>query len=173
MKPGRNQFSCILTMLFAILSLGTIVAAANRYFQERVSCESNDNRRNFCRVDTRGGVRLYKQKSGSPCVQGRTWGYNRDGIWVDRGCRAEFDIARGGYGSEGRYGSGGGYNYGRTITCESNDNRRNYCRVDTRGGVRLYKQKSGSPCVQGRSWGYNRDGIWVDRGCRAEFQIGR
>ncbi|MCI0661554.1 MAG: DUF3011 domain-containing protein [Acidobacteria bacterium] len=136
--------------------------------QQRVSCNSNDMRRNYCNVDTRGGVRLYKQKSDSPCIQGRTWGYNRTGIWVDRGCRAEFEVG-GGYGG-GYY--GGGYG-GRTITCNSNDMRRNWCNVDTRGGVRLYKQKSDSPCIQGRTWGYNRDGIWVDRGCRAEFQIGR
>jgi Protein of unknown function (DUF3011) len=167
----------IITILFASLSLVTF---ANHYFQERVTCESNDNRRNTCRIDTRGGVRMARQKSDSPCVQGRTWGYNRDSIWVDRGCRAEFDVGRYGgdrygagdrRGERGRYGSGGFG--GRTILCESNDNRRNLCNVDTRGGVRLYRKKSDAPCVQGKSWGYNRNAIWVDRGCRAEFQIGR
>jgi Protein of unknown function (DUF3011) len=173
MKPGRNRFSAcnrsewiIISTLFVLLSGGYLVAYSNNYIQDRVSCNSNDNRRNWCNVDTRGGVRLYKQKSDSPCIQGRTWGYNRNGIWVDRGCRAEFEVGR--YGG----GSGGGYG-GRTISCNSNDNRRNWCNVDTRGGVRLYKQKSDSPCIQGRTWGYNRNGIWVDRGCRGEFQIGR
>jgi Protein of unknown function (DUF3011) len=173
MRPGRNRSSAfnrqrwlIVTTLFAALSGGYLAASANYCFQDRVSCNSNDNRRNWCNVDTRGGVRLYKQKSDSPCIQGRTWGYNRNGIWVDRGCRAEFEVGR--YGG----GSGGGYG-GRTISCESNDMRRNWCNVDTRGGVRLSRQKSDSPCVQGRTWGYNRNGIWVDRGCRGEFQIGR
>src|SRR5262245_49219281 len=141
--------------------------------QQRISCNSNDMRRNWCSVDTRGGVRLYKQKSDSPCIQGRTWGYNRNGIWVDRGCRAEFEVG-GGYGG-GNYGGGyygGGYG-GRTVSCNSDNMKRNWCSVDTRGGVRLYKQKSDSPCIQRRTWGYNRNGIWVDRGCRAEFQIGR
>jgi Protein of unknown function (DUF3011) len=164
-SPFNRQSWLIITTLFGVLSGGYLVASANYYFQDRVSCSSNDNRRNWCNVDTRGGVRLYKQKSDSPCIQGRTWGYNRNGIWVDRGCRAEFEV--------GRYGGGGGGYGGRTISCESNDMRRNWCNVDTRGGVRLYRQKSDSPCVQGRTWGYNRNGIWVDRGCRGEFQIGR
>ncbi len=137
----------------------------NYLFRQRVTCESNDMRRNWCRVDTRGGVRLYKQKSDSPCIQGRTWNVTRDGIWVDRGCRAEFEV--------GGYGGGGGDYGGRTISCDSDDMRRHWCRVDTRGGVRLSRQKSDSPCIRGRTWGYNRDGIWVDRGCRAEFQVGR
>ncbi len=177
MKSGKNRDSAcnrstwiIIATLFASLSGGYLVAYANNYIQDRVSCSSNDNRRNWCRVDTRGGVRLYKQKSDSPCIQGRTWGYNRDGIWVDRGCRAEFELGRSGWNTGG--GSGGGYG-GRTINCESNDMRRHWCNVNTQGGVRLYKQKSDSPCVLGRTWGFNRNGIWVDRGCRGEFQIGR
>jgi hypothetical protein len=48
--------------------------------------------RNFCRVDTRGGVRLVRQRSESPCYQGSTWGWDRRGIWVDRGCRADFAL---------------------------------------------------------------------------------
>jgi Protein of unknown function (DUF3011) len=140
------------------------ITNVNYFFQERVSCDSDDMRRHWCRVDTRGGVRLYKQKSDSPCIQGRSWGYNRDGIWVDRGCRAEFEVGREG---------GGGGSGGQTVSCDSDDMRRHWCRVDTRGGVRLLRQKSDSPCVRGSTWGYNRDGIWVDRGCRAEFQVGR
>jgi hypothetical protein len=73
------------------VTLNTVVNPAP---QQRVTCNSNDMRRNWCNVDTRGGVRLYKQRSDSPCIQGRTWGFNRDGIWVDRGCRAEFQIGR-------------------------------------------------------------------------------
>jgi len=57
-----------------------------------VRCESNDGRRHYCELDTRNGVRLVKQNSGSPCDQDRTWGYDRRGIWVDRGCRADFEV---------------------------------------------------------------------------------
>jgi hypothetical protein len=57
------------------------------------------------------------------------------------------------------------------IRCESNNNARNYCPVNTRGGVRLTRQISGSACTQGSSWGYDNNRIWVDNGCRAEFQV--
>ena len=39
--------------------------------------------------------------------------------------------------------------------------------------VQLLKQRSDSACRQGYSWGYDRRGIWVDHGCRADFQIVR
>lgn len=60
----------------------------------------------------------------------------------------------------------------RTITCESEHGRREVCRVDTRGGVRLVDRLSDARCVEGRTWGYWRDGIWVSGGCRARFQVG-
>jgi hypothetical protein len=50
---------------------------------------------------------------------------------------------------------------------------RHYCSADTRGGVTLVKQRSDSACRQGYSWGYDRRGIWVDHGCRADFQLNR
>lgn len=60
-----------------------------------------------------------------------------------------------------------------TITCSSNSGGRVYCDADTRDGVMLVRQISGSPCRQGETWGFERRGIWVDRGCRAEFAIGK
>jgi hypothetical protein len=62
---------------------------------------------------------------------------------------------------------------GRTVSCASNKGERVYCDADTRNGVTLVRQISGSPCRQGETWGFDRRGIWVDRGCRAEFAIGR
>ena len=59
------------------------------------------------------------------------------------------------------------------ITCSSNHGERVYCEADTRGDVRLTRQISGTPCVEGSTWGADRRGIWVDHGCRAEFSITR
>ena len=56
------------------------------------------------------------------------------------------------------------------ISCNSNDGRRNYCPADTRGGVQLVNQRSNSACVFNRTWGFDARRIWVDRGCRADFQ---
>jgi hypothetical protein len=35
-------------------------------------------------------VQIQRKLSDSPCIQGSTWGWDRQGIWVDRGCRADF-----------------------------------------------------------------------------------
>src|ERR1700745_922697 len=58
----------------------------------RMSCSSDDMRRHVCTVDTTGGVVLVHQKSDAKCVQGRSWGFDNHGIWVDHGCRAEFEV---------------------------------------------------------------------------------
>jgi len=60
-----------------------------------VRCESINSRRNFCRVDTRGGVQVYRQLSSKDCVRGRTWRATADGIAVTGGCRAEFVVNTG------------------------------------------------------------------------------
>jgi hypothetical protein len=39
-----------------------------------------------------------------------------------------------------------------TITCNSDDERRHSCSVDTRGGVHLIRQHSDSACTEGYSW---------------------
>jgi Protein of unknown function (DUF3011) len=59
-----------------------------------------------------------------------------------------------------------------TVKVESQNMQRVYKRTSTRGGVRLVKQLSREACVEGVSWGFDRDGIWVDKGCRAEFAVG-
>lgn len=59
--------------------------------------------------------------------------------------------------------------YYQVVRCDSRDGRTNYCRMDTRGGVRLIQQYSDSACIRGRSWGIDRDAVWVSRGCRGRF----
>ena len=145
----------------------------------QVSCSSNDGRNRYCNVDTRGGVRLVRQESRSPCIQGRSWGYDRRGIWVSNGCRARFELGGAGYGparGNSGYGygyAGGGYGAGaQLVRCESQDERQRFCRVP--GGVReaqIVRRLSDSRCQFNYNWGYQRDGIWVDRGCRAEFSV--
>jgi hypothetical protein len=163
-----------------VLLLGLSVGSAKAWAQSgitaqngrNVTCASDDMKRHTCRVDTSRGVTLVNQRSGSPCVQGQTWGYSRSGIWVDRGCRADFYLASNYRPGGPGYNPGpGGPQYGRpvTITCSSNNGKRNYCPVDTSRGVRLTNQRSGSPCVQGQTWGWDNRGVWVDRGCRADF----
>jgi hypothetical protein len=67
----------------------------------RLVCSSANFDYSYCRVDTRAGVRFLQQLSRAPCVQGRTWGTDPHGIWVDRGCSAQFAVESGSGGSAG------------------------------------------------------------------------
>jgi hypothetical protein len=71
-----------------------------------------------------------------------------------------------------RYGSGNDpWSRDQIVRCESDGRKQRYCKVNTRRGVELYRQHSKARCRYGSSWGYDRKGIWVDEGCRAEFLI--
>jgi hypothetical protein len=132
---------------------------------QTINCSSNDGRRNWCAIGNNRDVRLVRQISGSPCVQGNTWGIDNRGLWVDKGCRADFAIGRGGYGPPP------GPPPPQIVTCSSNDGRRNWCDTGGRRNIQLNRQISGSPCVQGSTWGIDNRGLWVDKGCRAEFRV--
>jgi hypothetical protein len=168
------------------VQLGLIVAAllvfSPRSLGQTISCSSDDGRRHYCPADSQGRVRLVQQHSESRCEEGYSWGSDGRGVWVDHGCRADFALEGGrdsdrnrdrdrdhdGYQNENR-----SSDRGQVISCSSDDMHRHYCPADTRGGVSLIKQNSESSCRQGRSWGFDDRGIWVDRGCRADFQVGR
>jgi hypothetical protein len=169
-----------LLVAIASLGVGSMPFASSRALAQsgitaqngrNVTCASDDGRRHYCRVDTSRGVQMVNQRSGSPCIQNQTWGFDRRGLWVDRGCRADFRLGGGGGPGYGPgFGPGGRPpSAGISLTCSSNDGRRNYCAANTRGGVQLTRQRSGSPCIQGQTWGFDNRGVWVDRGCRADF----
>lgn len=136
-----------------------------------VRCESHDGRLRYCDADVRGGVRLSRRLSRTDCIRGHNWGYDDRGIWVTQGCRAEFVTGVG-------YGSGYGPGYGRPddgggriVRCESHDGRERYCDVPIRARAELVRQLSRTRCVQGRNWRWDRGGIRVTGGCRAEFRV--
>jgi hypothetical protein len=145
--------------------------------QSIVTCSSNDGGYHTCGIGPNHGVRMVRQRSGSPCVEGQTYGVRGNQVWVNRGCRADFEVraggGRGGYVGDhhdnGRYDNGGGG--GRVVTCSSDDGHRHACDVGQAEGIRMVRQRSGSPCIEGRTFGYSRGQIWVDRGCRADFEV--
>ena len=139
------------------------------YGNSAVRCESMDKRTRHCNIDTRRGVQLTRRLSDAPCVQGRTWGYDNLGVWVSNGCRAEFVSGGGGY--RPGHGNRPGGDYRQTVRCESDDRRQRRCNVSVRRGVDIVRQLSKTRCVQGQNWGWDRGGIWVQGGCRAEFRV--
>jgi hypothetical protein len=225
--------------LLATLALGgLLIFAADSAQASTVTCESKNNAYQSCPVDASSGVRLSRQLSSQGCWQNDTWGYDRNRIWVDRGCRAEFQVGTQNsvntanavaaaavvglaaaaiiasnknddhhnnkhknnysdnyddnynnrydtnyydryydsyddrYYSNTRYGYNGyGGDPRRIFSCESRNDRRNYCDIPKRGHVEVYKQRSASPCTYGRSWGVDGNSVWVKDGCRAEFAV--
>jgi Protein of unknown function (DUF3011) len=164
-------------------------------------CESNYQERRHCKVDTSPGVILSTQLSEAGCWRDDTWGYDSTGIWVSNGCRAEFIVGDiqssssdksgaliggliaagvgaalvGALGSRDNdpyyHGDGPGFGYGNVVRCDSNNMYRNYCDVGRVRRAEIRRQFSRAPCQYGRTWGYDRRGLWVDRGCRAEFWV--
>ncbi len=123
-------------------------------------CES---RRKFgyweCRTPFNGRAQLQRQTSRSACIEGRTWGSRHGMVWVNNGCAADFV----------QIGGGGGADY--SVTCSSRDFGFSACAWRPQYGYpQLIEQISRRPCVQGRTWGYDRTrGLWVDNGCEARF----
>lgn len=66
---------------------------------QTVNCSSGRYRYQRCQV--RGEIvsaHLLQQRSSASCIQGRTWGYDYDSIWVDQGCQGTFKVrVRSGY----------------------------------------------------------------------------
>lgn len=171
-------------LLGSILLMSTAQAQSSRGYDgqdnrqdNRVECTSQNYRFTRCGVNWRRAD-LVRQTSQSRCVRGRTYGTDRKGLWVDRGCGGIFvESGRGGYGGDNQ----GGWNPGPDwdteirLTCESDDYRYRMCQVDTgRGGdVRIVRQISNTACIEGRTWGWNRAGIWVSGGCAAVFRVDR
>ena len=143
------------------------------YGNQTVSCGSPQYRMIRCAVPGYWpGARIVQQTSKSSCVQGRTWGFDRGSIWVNNGCGGVF--APGNY-NGGGWQPGPGWNQDFVVSCGSPQYRRYFCQVEVgaRGQVRLQRQNSDSACIQGRTWGWNRAGIWVDKGCGAQFLVTR
>jgi hypothetical protein len=147
-----------------VIALGFVLfVAASVSAQTTVRCESTDGRYRECSLDGIGRISLTRQFSDTNCVLGKNWGFRDGVVWVDEGCRGEFALVERGF--HGRTG-------GKLVVCESQDGKRARCNTSTSDGVAVVRQFSRSSCIQGRSWGYDADGIWVDEGCRAEFVVG-
>jgi hypothetical protein len=150
-----------------------------------VRCESIGSQRNFCRIDTRGGVQIYRQLSRQPCVRSVNWRTSSNGIHVADGCRAEFVVntrndsryqTYDGYRTDrygrriydDRYTQTGYAGDGRTIHCQGSGHGRTYCGL--RGNH--YTMVDRSPaCIVDRTWGDDAYGTWVSGACNADFAL--
>lgn len=134
-----------------------------------VTCESRDDGRRHCSVPNIDTESVYMERklSHTNCQRGINWDADRDGVWVDGGCRAVFAFGyrQGGGSTSSRPGKGG------TVRCESHDDRRKHCEVANidPDSVTMDRKLSQANCYRGQNWDADSRGIWVDQGCRAEF----
>ena len=137
----------------------------------RVTLESKDGRRTTQWIGNIKNVKLERTLSDRPCRQGRNWGWDKNRLWVDNGCRGVFSVRR----DDDRRDPGRDRDRleRKYVTLESRDGRRNSRNVPHVGAVTLHKRLSDKPCLLGRTWGFTASTIWVDRGCRAEFEYYR
>ena len=122
------------------------------------NCASIDDRYRECQLPVDGRARLVKRISESRCVEGQSWGQRGDRVWVDRGCRAKFEVTR--------YAGGGG---GDTVECASTDGRYRECEIGRGYFGRLQREHSNNRCRTDVTWGTRNGVIWVTDGCRGRF----
>jgi hypothetical protein len=173
-------FALILVVTAGLLPVGTLQAQPYGGGGDAVDCVSRGYSYQRCDVPWRD-ARLVRQLSDTQCVRGRSWGVDPRGfIWVDRGCGARFVAA--GYGQgpgpgpgPGPWRPGPGWDNRFEITCGSPQYNYAFCQVDVGGGgrVSIRRQTSDARCAEGQSWGWNRAGVWVDKGCSAVFTVDR
>lgn len=59
------------------------------------------------------------------------------------------------------------------LICESPAAERQVCPGETSAGVALIRSTGSAPCLLGKTWGYDDEGVWVSDGCSGEFVVGR
>ena len=149
----------------------------------------------FTGIDGRGRMTLIRDpRNGGPAViriedpkggyegytfdlewRGGSDGYGRPGYGNGPGSGPGYQPGYGdrpGYNDRPGYGGRPGYGNGAPyiVTCSSDDGRRRYCQANTARGVRIVKQYNNA-CQRNGAWGFDSRGIWVDRGCRADFEV--
>ena len=83
----------VAVVVAGVVALLALPARAQEPQNRAFSCQSLDGQRTFCRADMSGGpVQFTRQLGDVRCVEGENWGRQDDGVWVDRGCRAEFAL---------------------------------------------------------------------------------
>jgi hypothetical protein len=143
--------------------------------EKRVRCESKGARRAECSADLRGyRFTDVRNLSRAECRIGRNFGYDDRGVWTSDGCRGEFVFMDNrsasrdddDFDDDRQVAASSGI-----VRCESRDGRTTVCPVDGAEDVQLVRTLSRAACDEGENWGVNRDGIWVDDGCRGEFEV--
>jgi len=159
-------------LMFVSLSpLVSTPATAQETVIESITCVSSNRQRTECPVDGRiQNVRQTQAFAGGFCIQGFSWGYDQEKIWVDIGCSGTFqvDTVRNVV-TERRPNL---ETFVQTVDCRAGGSKRVACRVEGKiQDVEPVGSFSSVPCRYGTSWGYEKRHVWVEKGCEARFNV--
>ena len=181
------RMTALAAALFVVCAGPASIARAQDHHGQRdsVTCESHDMGRTRCAVPWHD-AQLVDQTSDTRCVRGQNWGVDSRGLWVNHGCAGRFVAAGGRDYADNRHADYADHDHGGwrpepgwdsrfNVGCESSDFQYHFCAVDLGGAgrVTVARQVSDSACIEGRTWGSNRAGVWVNNGCAAEFSVDR
>ena len=183
------RLTALTALIMAFAAPTTLVHAQEHGHGDAVECASHDMGRARCEFPW-SDARLVRQLSETRCVRGENWGVDHHGLWVDRGCAGRFVAAGERVASDERRDDRGddrgdrdhggwhpepGWDSHFNVVCESHNMQYRFCAVDLGGAgrVSVARRISDRTCVEGRNWGSNRGGIWVNDGCAAEFEVDR
>ncbi len=86
----------IRSLLFSWLAVAMFVlTGSSATAQTTINCSSNDGGMHSCKVPHGSQVRLLRQRSQSACIEGQTYGVRGNSVWVNNGCRADFQVYQG------------------------------------------------------------------------------
>ncbi|XP_012939059.1 lectin ADEL [Aplysia californica] len=102
-----------------------------------------------------------KQQSAAQCTQGTSYGFAKDLMWVDKGCRADFQVC---------------YLAGNCWKTNVSSWKYKFFTQVLDGvsciySMKVVKQISAADCQLGSTFGFIANNVWVDKGCRADFEI--
>ena len=95
--------SPILSVLIVVLCFASVFNSTPASAAQTIHCESKHHQYKYCRVDTANYATLERQISRTRCRLNDTWGYDRHGVWVDRGCEGNFRVGHDYYNSHHDY----------------------------------------------------------------------
>ena len=142
-----------------VAALAAAWLGANSATAEIVRCESIRGMRQECATPLPYGVYMARQLGGSGCTQGKSWGSDAAGVWVDNNCRAEFRTEHDPQVADTR------------VDCDSDHGQVERCPADTRAGALIVEDDSNDHCVLGQSWGWESGTVWVSHRCHASFSL--
>src|SRR6478735_11358170 len=91
----RSFLSALCLFVFTLSASAGQAPAAATQPAASLTCASKPGERNSCPADTSHGVVLLRSFGDSPCLLGKTWGYEQASVWVSDGCSAEFGVVPG------------------------------------------------------------------------------